>query len=359
MKQQTILSITGSDGTGGAGIQADVRTISAMGGAAVSAITCLTVQNPSKGLEIHDVPTELIVSQVEAIVRSSHPRAVKVGLIRSAEAIRALRDEIIGCRHIVCDPGMLSVRGTRLMDDFAIDAFRRYLLPEATVLILQCSEVELMLGAAIQSDEDMLQAAQTFVAAGAKWVMLRGGHLTEGRLTALLYGGEGTERFFTSYNIEGWQQHGVGGAMSSAIATRLAMGDDVPTAVLRAHDYMHNQVVYSADESTQQQRPADLYDRLMSLIAQHYTTAHDVTFYAGQLSITSRYLSIVTNKVSGKSPKQIIDDYLLQEAKILLTTTRLSVQEISNKLGYSSQALFSKFYKGIEGVTPSAFRTRE
>ena len=359
MKQHTILSITGSDGTGGAGIQADVRTISAMGGVAVSAITCLTVQNPGKGLEIHDVPTELIISQVEAIIKGSRPRAVKVGLIRSAEAIRALRDEIVGCRHIVCDPGMLSVRGTRLMDDLAIDAFRRYLLPETTLLILQCSEVELMLGSSIQSDEDMLQAAKQLVDAGAKWVMLRGGRLTEGRLTALLYGGEGTERFFTSYNIEGWQQHGVRGAMSSAIATRLAMGDNVPTAVRRAHDYMHNQVVYSADESVQQQRPADLYDQLMSLIAQHYTTAHDVTFYAEQLNITPRYLSIITNKVSGKSPKQIIDDYLLQEAKVLLTTTRLSVQEVSNKLGYSSQALFSKFFKGSEGITPSSYRTRE
>lgn len=351
----TILSITGSDGTGGAGIQADVQTITAMGGRALSAVTCLSVLHPELGLALHDVPTELVIGQVQALTSAFHPTVVKVGLVRDAATIRALRNELAGCRQLVCDPGLLSVRGTHLVEADAVAAFRRYLLPEATLAIMRCDEVEMMLNVRIQSDEDMLHAAQRLTEIGAKWVLLRGGRLSNDRLTALLYG-EGNGRFFSSLNTEGWLQHGVGGAMSSAIATRLAMGDDVPTAVRRAHDYMHNQVIYSSANAGDRLRPADLYDQFLDLVSQHYATAHNVQFYADQLNISTRYLSKITANVSAQTPKQIVDDYLLHEAKVLLNSTRLTVQEISIKLGFQNQAHFSRFFRVIEGQTPSEYR---
>lgn len=352
----TVLSITGSDGTGGAGVQADVQTITAMGGRALSAVTCLSVLHPTQGLALHDVPTELVIGQVQALITTFHPAVVKVGLVRDAETIRALRDELAGCRQLVCDPGLLSVRGTHLVGADAVNSFRRYLLPEATLAIMRCDEVEMLLDTRIQSDEDMLRAARTLHEMGARWVLLRGGRHYQDRLTALLYG-EGNGRFFSSLNTEGWMQHGVGGAMSSAVATRLAMGDDVPTAVHRAHDYMHNQVIFSSANAGDRLRPADLYDQFLDLVSQYYATAHNVQFYADRLNISTRYLSKITANVSAQTPKQVIDGYLMHEAKVLLESTRLTVQEISIKLGFMTQAHFCRFFRAIEGRTPTDYRS--
>ena len=202
----------------------------------------------------------------------------------------------------------------------------------------------------------MLNAARRLHDMGAQWVLLRGGSHVKGQLTALLYG-ENKGRFFTSYNTEGWQRHGVGGALSTAIATRLGLGDDMETAIDKAHEYIHSQIVYAVSPEDKCLRPSDLYNRFLSLIAEHYQEAHDVGFYADRLCITSRYLSQVTDKVVGKTPKHVIADYVMSEAKVLLNSSRLTVQEIADKLGFSSQALFGRFFKSQEGCSPSAYRT--
>lgn len=351
----TILSITGSDGTGGAGIQADVQTISALGGKALTVLTCLSMQSASDGFALYDVPTDLIVAQVQSLLTAFHPSAAKIGLVRDADAIRVLRYELAGMRQVVCDPGLLSARGARLMDDAAMLAFKTHLLPIVNVLLMRCDEAELLLGCRIGSDEDMLDAARRLCAMGPQWLLLRGGRHNGARLTALLYG-DGGHRFFSSHNIEGWQQHGVGGAMSSAIATRLAMGDDVPTAVENAHRYMHNQVIFSQSADAERSRPADLYNRFLDIIAQDYTMAHDVLHYASKLSISSRYLSRITAQMSAQTPKQIIDDYLIIKAKVLLDSSALSVQEISNRLGFASQAQFCRLFTHVAGIPPTKYR---
>lgn len=385
-----ILSITGSDGTGGAGVQADIQTISALGGMAVTAITSVTVQSHGGIHHVHHLPADVVAAQVQTIVEDAHPAAIKLGLMGDAEAIAAMRDHIVGCPRIVCDPGILSSHGTRLMDDEALASLRRHLLPEATLLMLRCSETELLLNTRITTDDDMLRVARRLTEIGPQWVMLRGAQHAEGRLTALLYGtpeapddvkAEPLQQFFSSYNIEGWQRHGVGGALSSAIATRLAFGDDVPTAIRHAHDYLHSQVVYAVEpypsalplESLRancaqdkrcpggqvlgiRQRPAELYNRLLNLIAAHFRTAHDVAFYADRLAITPRYLSQVTRAVVEKSPKQVIDEYLLHETETLLRTTSLTIQEISWQLGFSSPVQLSKFVQKQRGCSPSQIR---
>lgn len=358
MQMVPVLSITGSDSTGGAGVQADIRTITALGGHAVTAISSITVQDSCGIMRIHDLPADVVMAQVMTIVEDVHPKAIKIGMVRDAVAVEYLGREIEGRRNVVLAPGMFSSQGARLMTDEAVEAWKRWLIPTATLLQLRCSEAEVFLNMRIESEEDMLEAAERFCKMGAENVLLRGGHYAEGMLTALLYGENCDARFFSSHNMEGWQKHGVGGALSTAIATCMAMEGDVVKAIDRAHAYMHSQVVYQVVADESKRRPADIYNQLMSLIADNYKTAHDVAYYADRLSITTRYLSQITGKIVGKSPKQLIAEYIVREATILLRTTRMSIQEISDKLGFSSQVMMCKFFKQQVGCSPTEWRQR-
>lgn len=349
-----ILTISGSDGIGSSGIQADIKTITSLGGDAMTVITCMAL-NDGKGMKWHRLHKDVIVDQARTIMDTMHPKAAKIGLIQNPETIKAVRDEVIGCKRIVCAPGIFSSDGSQLIDDESIRAIITHLIPESTLLMLRCNEAEKMLGKKISSDDEMEKAARELHSLGAEWVMLRGGQLVEGRLTALLYG-EGKAHFFTSYNIEGWKRHGVGSALAAAITTRLGMGDDVPTAINNAHKYVHSRVVYAVSDAKQSLRATDIYNEMMSLVAAHYQKEHSVAFYADKLNITTRYLSKVTDNIVGKSPKQVISDYLMNEAKMLLDNSRLTIQEISDKLGFSSQTIFSKFFKEQEKLTPTEYR---
>ncbi len=375
-----ILTISGSDCTGQSGIQADIQTIAALGGYALTALTCIACQG-AKGKEqdnslirqIVSLSTDIVLPQVSTVINTFHPKAIKVGLVTDSETIRLLRKEVIATSRLVIAPGIYDANGKQMIDDEAIEAVARYLIPEALLLMLRCKDAEKLLGLSIKTDDDMLEAAKQLQAMGAEWVLLRGGQHTKGRLTALLYGRDERARggeqgadncqlsivncqFFSSYNTEGWQKHGVAGALSAAITTRLGMGDDVPTAIRNAHDFIHSQVVYAKDTDEKNRRSIDLYNAFVSLVAEHYREAHDVSFYADKLCITPRYLSQITDNAVGKSPKQIIADYLMSEAKNYLETTRLTVQEIADKLGFSSQALFCKFFKNQAGASPSEYR---
>lgn len=350
-----ILSITGSDNSGWSGLQLDLRVISELGGHGLTSATCIVMQN-SKGInDIVNFPTPLVRQQIDGIVSDFHPRAVKIGLIRTPDAVKAVAEEIVGCRRILVAPGIMSSNGTQLIDDDTISAISRWLIPMASLLMLRQIEAEKMLGITIDTDERMLEAAQSLIALGAEYVLLRGGQITEGRITAVLASSD-NHRFFSSYNIEGWQQHGVGGALSTAITTRLGMGDDVPTAIQNAHEYVHSRIVYSVSEDNRKLRPSDIYNEFMNLLADNYRTAHDVLFYADKLNITTRYLSQITNNTVTKAPKLIIAEYLMKEARQMLENSRLSVKEVSDSLGFSTSALFCKFFKQMQGQTPSEYR---
>ena len=370
-----ILSINGSDSSGQSGIGADIQTIAALGGYAVSAVTCICTHATEmeqgardKGQEATDIHSispapcllplapDIVVKQVEKSISLLHPKAIKVGLVTDSETVRLLRDEVIACRRLVVAPGIFDADGKPMVSDDVVEAIKRHLVPEALLLMLRCRDAEKMLGISIKTDDDMLEAARLLHEMGAEWVLLRGGQHTKGRVTALLFNFS-TFHFFTSYNVDGWQRHGVAAALSAAITTRLGMGDDVPTAVRNAHDFIHSQVVYAKPDELGG-RAIDIYNRFVSLVAEHYHSAHDVAFYADRLCITTRYLSQITDRVVGKSPKQIIADYLLSEAKTYLDTTRLSIQEVADRLGFSSQALFCKFFKAQEKTSPSDYRIR-
>ncbi|MBO5848471.1 MAG: bifunctional hydroxymethylpyrimidine kinase/phosphomethylpyrimidine kinase [Bacteroidales bacterium] len=352
-----ILTINGSDGAGVVGVQADVRTISALGGYALTAITSVTTQNENGEISIKDLPSEMIIGQVRAIVKESHPKVVKIGLVRDASTIKLMKNEIVAAQNIVLVPGIFSSEGKQLVSDEVISVIKKHLLPMTTLLILRSNEAEKMLDIKIKTDDDMIEAARTFIDMGAESVLLRASKHNDGLLTALLYESENSH-FFTSHNTEGWQKHGVGGALSSAIATRLAFGDNILTAIDKAHDYMHKQVVYAVSEKVQHSRKTVVYNKFMSLVSENYHKCHDVSFYANKLCVSTRYLSQVTNDVVGISPKQLISDYIIKEAKILLESTNYGVQEISNKLGFSSQSAFSSFFIKNEKETPSAYRLK-
>ena len=224
-----ILSISGSDSTGQSGIQADIQTIAALGGYALTAITSVTwpPSNSPEGERTKAFPREpkvdesqgldgaAILGQVEGIISTFHPKAIKVGLVTDSETIRLLRNEVIATNRLVVAPGIFDAEGKQMIDDDAIKAIAKYLVPEALLLMLRCKDAEKMLGLSIKTDDDMVEAAKQLTEMGAEWVLLRGGQHTKGRLTALLYNSS-TFQFFTSYNTEGWQKHGVAGALSAA-----------------------------------------------------------------------------------------------------------------------------------------------
>ena len=355
-----VLTITGSDNSGWSGLQLDLRVITDMGCHALTAATCIVMQNDREIRDAVDFPPYIVRQQIESIVGDFHPRVAKIGLVRNPDTVRVIAEETVGCRSIVVAPGIMSSNGTQLIEDETVEAIRQYLIPRATLLVLRQIEAERILGCSISTNEDMSAAARRLCEMGAESVMLRGARITNGRLVALLYiknedeNGEGT--FFSSYNIEGWQQHGVGGALSSAIATRLAMGDDVPTAISKAHEYVHSRIVYSVKSDSKRLRPADIYNEFMNLLTDNYQSAHDVAFYANRLNVTTRYLSQITHDTVSKTPKQIIADYLMNETRQLLENSRLSIKEISDALGFSSVALFCKFFRQQQGQTPTDYR---
>lgn len=370
MKQMVpVLSITGSDSTGGSGVQADVKTISALGGYALTVVTSVTVQNASEIREIHDLPAELVVGQTRAVLEDVHPGAIKIGLVRDSETIAALRREVVGCSKLVCDPGLVSSRGELLASDAVVRAFAWEIFPITQVLILRSQAAAMLLQMDVVTAEQMTEAGKRLLDMGAQSVLIQGAHAEDKLLTDIfLVAGEEHVQFFALPDTKGWKLHGVGGTLSSAIATYLALGDTLQDAVRKAHQYIQGLLVYSiGTESTMLHhvhptsitgRNVELYNSFMALIAKSCREAHDVSYYADKLCVTARYLSQITGAVVGKTPKQIISDYLIRETEILLENPAISIQEISLRLGFSSQALFSKFFRAQKGCSPKEFRNR-
>ena len=350
-----ILSITGSDGCGITGVQADVRTISALGGYPLTVVTSVVIQTPEGIHTSYALPTEIVRSQVATAVATYHPRVVKIGMVEGYDTVKMLRNEIIGCRKRIVVPSILSSRGERISSDDTVSAIKTFLVPEATLCILRCSEAEVLLGCSIKTHDDMLSAAEQICSMGAESVLLRGGNVVEERITTLLFDGR-EKTFFSSHNIDGWQQHGISGALSSAIAACMAKGDDLHDAIHNAHIYMHSQVVYAVEGMGGGHRPADIYNDFMSLIVQEHSRHHGVAYYCQRLAITQQYLSRITAKTVQKTPKEVLSEYLLHQASVMLQTSRLTIQEISQHLGFSSQATFCRFFRSSTSLSPIEFR---
>ena len=247
----TVLTIAGSDSGGGAGIQADIKTISALGCYATTAITAITVQNTVGVEAVHPVPVDFVKGQIEAVLSDIGADAVKIGMLQSAEIVRAvaemLRKYKVG--NVVLDPVMVSTSGHRLIEEDAIDTLRRELIPLSRVITPNIPEAEILLGGEeIRSQASLPEMATRLSACYGVSVLLKAGHLSEDELTDILYDKE-TDKLLqlTSKRIRTRNTHGTGCTMSSALAASLAKGETLQQAASSAKTFISNAIIAGAD----------------------------------------------------------------------------------------------------------------
>ena len=290
---RAILTITGSDGTGGSGVQADIRFISQLGGVAASAITSITVQNTLGIQEFYDLPASMVRQQVEAIINDLQPQVVKLGLLRRIDVVEAVAEVLSHYRprHVIYAPVKESAHGERLLSPKVYEAIERLILPLCTVV---------------------LEARQ-----------------------------EGP--------------HGTANQLSSVVAVLLNRGEQPDEAIRHAHELLADLPVGYVESMG---RSGELYNQFLDAVERFYYRYADVAFYAEQLNVSSPYLGQVTRRIAGRSPKAIIDERITAEIVSLLTTTTYPLKEIAHRLGFSSQAHLSRFFKKQKGISPLQYRQK-
>lgn len=245
-----VLSIAGSDSSGGAGIQADLKTFSAIGCYGMTVITALTAQNTTGVTGIHAVPPEFAAEQLDAIYTDIGTDAVKIGMLYSAELIEVVAERL---RHhkvgnIVLDPVMVAQSGDKLVQDDAVEAIKTCLMPLAAVVTPNVPEAEVLCGRSLDGAEDIKAAAKTLAECGCEAVLIKGGHNEGSDSTDFLYFGR-QERLvtLTAERIATRNNHGTGCTLSAAIAGYLAKGLKVESAVGKAKDYISSAIAAGAD----------------------------------------------------------------------------------------------------------------
>lgn len=310
MQDNTILTITGSDPTGESGIQADIKYISELGLTAVSAITTVTLQNTLGIQEFHDLPASVVGGQIEALVNDVQPKVVKIGMMRRVETIQTVVEALrrYTPAFVVYDPVLFSSRGDRLMGDEALGIVRRRLFPLCSVIVVRRHEAHALLG-------DMVPGNVCFIDDN---------------------------------------RHGLSNGFSSSLAVALCKGKKMDEAVGNANEFCQRQL---SATTVLQGRSAQLYNDFVSLVRQDFAVSSDVASYAEKLNVGSAYLGQVCRRIAGKSPKSIIDDFIVKDIERQLSKTGKTILEIAQGLGFSSQAHLSRFFKNIVGKSPSEYRT--
>ena len=236
--KKAALSIAGSDCSGGAGIQADLKTMTMNGVYAMSAVTALTAQNTTGVSGIMEVTPAFLARQIDAVFEDIRPDAVKTGMVSSAALIRTIAQRLCAWEagNIVVDPVMVATSGARLIAGDAVETLKEELLPLAAVVTPNIPEAELLSGRPIHDEHDMLAAAKAISESYGCAVLCKGGHSINDANDLLYADGEST--WFYGKRIQNPNTHGTGCTLSSAIAANLAKGCDLPTAVRRAKDYI-------------------------------------------------------------------------------------------------------------------------
>lgn len=235
---KTVLTIAGSDSSGGAGIQADIKTITAHGLYAMSAITALTAQNTTGVYGIMEVTPEFLENQLDCIFKDIYPDAVKIGMVSSSELIKVIAGKLkeYKAKHIVVDPVMVSTSGSRLLAEDASETLRKELIPLAQVITPNIPEAEVLGGMDIKSPEDMERAAVKIAGFTKGAVLMKGGHNLNDA-NDLLYGA-GTMEWINGERIDNPNTHGTGCTLSSAICCGLASGKSLSESVRAAKTYI-------------------------------------------------------------------------------------------------------------------------
>ena len=233
-----VLTIAGSDSGGGAGIQADIKTMTMNGVFAMSAVTALTAQNTTGVQGIYEVTPDFLALQLDSVFTDLRPDAVKIGMVSSAPLIEAIAERLrfYQAEKLVVDPVMVATSGARLLADDAVDTLTRVLFPLADLLTPNIPEAEVLWDRKIASVSDMEQAAAEIGEKFSTAVLLKGGHALNDANDLLYH--NGTLRWFRGKRIDNPNTHGTGCTLSSAIASNLAKGFDMEEAVVRAKDYI-------------------------------------------------------------------------------------------------------------------------
>jgi hydroxymethylpyrimidine/phosphomethylpyrimidine kinase len=238
-----VLIIAGSDSGGGAGIQADIKAVTALDGFAMTAITALTAQNTLGVQGVHPVPLDFLRLQIDSVVTDLGADAVKTGMLGDAatiDVVAAALDGLAGV-PVVVDPVMVAKGGHKLLVDEAVAHLRRVMLPRATVLTPNLPEAELLAGMTIATEAAMREAAQRLLGFGTPAVLLKGGHLDSADVVDMLVTADGIQEF-RSPRLHTRHTHGTGCTLASAIAAGLSQGMALPAAVQRARRYVHRAI---------------------------------------------------------------------------------------------------------------------
>ncbi|KOG66409.1 phosphomethylpyrimidine kinase [Streptomyces griseoflavus] len=232
-----VLTVAGSDSGGGAGIQADLKTMLALGTHGMSVLTAVTAQNSLGVQGAWELPAEAVRAQFRSVVDDIGVQAVKTGMLSSPELVETVADLLAGlCAPVVVDPVGVSKHGDALLAASALDAVRTKLLPTATLATPNLDEVAQLTGVRVQEEADMRRAAAAILGFGPRWALIKGGHL-EGDAVDLLTDGT-EEHWLRAPRHDNRHTHGTGCTLASAVAARLAQGDTVPEAVAAAKEYV-------------------------------------------------------------------------------------------------------------------------
>nr|WP_300307975.1 bifunctional hydroxymethylpyrimidine kinase/phosphomethylpyrimidine kinase [uncultured Anaerostipes sp.] len=233
-----VLTIAGSDCSGGAGIQADLKTIAAHGLYGMSAVTALTAQNTTGVYGIFEATGEFLASQLDCIFKDIYPDAVKIGMVSGKELIHVIADKLeeYDAKNIVVDPVMVSTSGSRLLNDDAGEALVKRLFPLADVITPNVPEAEVLSGMQIKGKEDFQKAAEVISETMTGGILIKGGHEIEDANDYLYLNGE--EHWFLGKRIDNPNTHGTGCTLSSAIASNLALGCSLPDSIRDAKKYL-------------------------------------------------------------------------------------------------------------------------
>ncbi|MDO4315373.1 MAG: bifunctional hydroxymethylpyrimidine kinase/phosphomethylpyrimidine kinase [Oscillospiraceae bacterium] len=244
---RTALTIAGSDSSGGAGIQADIKTMTANGVYAMSAVTALTAQNTTGVTDILESTPKFLEEQLDAVFTDIFPDAVKIGMVSSAQLIAVIADRLrqYGAKHVVVDPVMVATSGAKLLRDDAVDALTGRLLPLAEVLTPNIPEAEILSGMKIACPADMEAAAKYISETYGCAVLCKGGHDLNDANDLLWRSGAG--KWFNGRRIDNPNTHGTGCTLSSAIASNLAKGYDLDDSVERAKGYISGALAAQLD----------------------------------------------------------------------------------------------------------------
>ena len=233
-----VLTIAGSDCSGGAGIQADMKTMAAHKVYGMSVITSLTAQNTTGVYGVLDIDPEFVAKQIDCVFQDIVPEAVKIGMVSNSKIIEVIVDKLneYKAKNIVVDPVMISTSGSKLLSDEAIDVLKNKLIKIATIITPNIPEAEVLSGMTIKTQEDMLDSAKKISKMLDGAVLIKGGHLVNDAIDLLYRDGE--YRWFTSERINNNNTHGTGCTLSSAIASNLSKGYSLEDSIEKAKEYL-------------------------------------------------------------------------------------------------------------------------